>query len=203
MAVSKRLRFEILRRDNHACRYCGATAPEAALTVDHVVPVTLGGTDDPKNLVAACRDCNSGKSSVPADAVIVADVAEDALRWARVMQMVADHRAQVRVESRRRYDAFTNEWNLWTDSSGNTCPLPSTWKVSFDQFLNAGLEFDDMIELIDVAMSSPAKDTWRYFCGCCWTRVRDAQSKAAQIIAISDHFDATVGRAVDSRVTNG
>lgn len=26
MSVSKRLRFEILRRDNHACRYCGATA---------------------------------------------------------------------------------------------------------------------------------------------------------------------------------
>ncbi|MEU5976310.1 hypothetical protein [Streptomyces sp. NPDC047315] len=24
MAVSKRLRYEILRRDNHACRYCGA-----------------------------------------------------------------------------------------------------------------------------------------------------------------------------------
>jgi len=31
MAVSKRLRFEILRRDDHACRYCGATAPEAKL----------------------------------------------------------------------------------------------------------------------------------------------------------------------------
>lgn len=23
MAISKRLRYEILRRDNHACRYCG------------------------------------------------------------------------------------------------------------------------------------------------------------------------------------
>lgn len=30
MAVSKRTRYEVLRRDNHACRYCGARAPEAA-----------------------------------------------------------------------------------------------------------------------------------------------------------------------------
>lgn len=66
MTVSKRLRFEILRRDNHACRYCGGVAPDATITVDHVVPVALGGSDDPSNLVAACKDCNAGKSSVPA-----------------------------------------------------------------------------------------------------------------------------------------
>ena len=39
MAVSKRTRYEVLRRDNHACRYCGASAPDAKLTVDHVLPV--------------------------------------------------------------------------------------------------------------------------------------------------------------------
>lgn len=77
MAVSRRLRFEILRRDGHTCRYCGAKAPEAALTVDHVIPVALGGGDEPNNLVAACSDCNSGKSSVPADAAVVEDVDED------------------------------------------------------------------------------------------------------------------------------
>lgn len=34
MAVSKRTRFEVLRRDGHRCRYCGAGAEDAALTVD-------------------------------------------------------------------------------------------------------------------------------------------------------------------------
>ncbi|WP_075737496.1 HNH endonuclease [Streptomyces acidiscabies] len=63
MAVSKRLRYEILRRDNHTCRYCGASAPDVPLRVDHVTPVALGGTDTPDNLVAACEPCNSGKSS--------------------------------------------------------------------------------------------------------------------------------------------
>ena len=39
MPISKRLRYEILHRDNHACRYCGASAPDAVITIDHVVPV--------------------------------------------------------------------------------------------------------------------------------------------------------------------
>lgn len=39
MAVSKRTRFEVLRRDDHTCRYCGQSAPDVKLTVDHVLPV--------------------------------------------------------------------------------------------------------------------------------------------------------------------
>ena len=90
MAVSKRLRYEILRRDNHTCRYCGAAAPDVKLTVDHVVPVALGGTDVAENLVAACGPCNAGKSSSSPDAPIVTDVQQDALRWQRAMAMAAD-----------------------------------------------------------------------------------------------------------------
>lgn len=58
MTVSKRIRFEVLRRDNYTCRYCGGSAPDVKLTVDHVMPVALG---DPTNLVTACKDCNAGK----------------------------------------------------------------------------------------------------------------------------------------------
>jgi 5-methylcytosine-specific restriction endonuclease McrA len=32
--IPRRLRFEILRRDGHTCRYCGAQAPDVPLTVD-------------------------------------------------------------------------------------------------------------------------------------------------------------------------
>lgn len=80
MAVSKRLRYEILRRDNHACRYCGATAPQAKLAVDHVIPQSLGGSDKPENLVASCTDCNAGKTSSMPDAMPVADVDQDDFR---------------------------------------------------------------------------------------------------------------------------
>lgn len=62
--ASRRLRFEILKRDGFRCRYCGATAVESLLHVDHVVPEASGGTDDPTNLVSSCASCNLGKSDV-------------------------------------------------------------------------------------------------------------------------------------------
>ena len=61
MAVSKRIRFEALRRSNFACFYCGRPAPLVQLEVDHVIPRARGGCDEPWNLVAACQDCNAGK----------------------------------------------------------------------------------------------------------------------------------------------
>lgn len=52
------LRDQILRRDNRKCHYCD----ESATTVDHVVPVSKGGSTTPDNLVAACEPCNRKKA---------------------------------------------------------------------------------------------------------------------------------------------
>ena len=64
------LRFEILRRDNFTCGYCGRRPPDAVLHVDHVVPWSKGGTNDPANLRTACQDCNLGKRDRRLDAVL-------------------------------------------------------------------------------------------------------------------------------------
>lgn len=190
MAVSKRLRFEILKRDNYACRYCGATPPEVKLTIDHVVPVSLGGTDDPSNLCAACTGCNGGKSSAAPDAPLVADVAQDALRWSKAIAVVAQERMADRETRQQRYDAFEKHWNTWTHqgkwlSSGGyeqlTFPLPGGWRSTVDQFIEAGLELEELYELVDVAMGARSTDEWRYFCGCCWKRIRQIQERAAEI----------------------
>jgi hypothetical protein len=63
--LSKRTRFEILKRDGFRCVYCGATPMDQPLHVDHVLAVANGGSDDPANLVASCEPCNLGKSAVP------------------------------------------------------------------------------------------------------------------------------------------
>lgn len=57
------LRFDVFRRDNFCCRYCGRSSPSVTLEVDHVVAVSNGGTDEIGNLVTACIDCNRGKSA--------------------------------------------------------------------------------------------------------------------------------------------
>src|SRR5689334_17114709 len=111
MAVSKRLRYAILRRDNHACRYCGATAPDVPLRVDHVTPVALGGSDKPENLVTSCEPCNSGKSSATVDSATVAAVSDDALRWATAMQQAAENLRGQETPKTEYRDAFLAEWN--------------------------------------------------------------------------------------------
>lgn len=67
MGISQKKRFEILKRDNFVCRYCGAKAPDVFLQIDHVIAKSKGGSDDITNLISACEDCNRGKSNKPLD----------------------------------------------------------------------------------------------------------------------------------------
>ncbi len=181
MPLTKRTRFEVLRRDGYRCRYCGATAPEGAtLTVDHVTPVALGGTDAPSNLVAACRDCNAGKSSTAPAAPLVEQVAEDAIRWARAMAAAAAELDS--AQHLEAVEAVDKEWRQWTSRAGGEVARPGNWKRSIRAFVEAGLPIDEMVELVETAMDSKARDTWRYFCGCCWTRIRQMQDRARAIL---------------------
>ena len=65
--LSKRLRFEVFKRDSFKCVYCGKSAPDGVLHVAHIVPVSKGGTNEIRNLVTACSDCNLGKSNIMLD----------------------------------------------------------------------------------------------------------------------------------------
>ena len=62
-SLSKAVRFEVFKRDSFRCQYCGRSAPDVILEVDHIVPVAEGGKNDLLNLVTSCRDCNRGKSA--------------------------------------------------------------------------------------------------------------------------------------------
>lgn len=61
--ISLSLRFSVYARDEHTCQYCGGKPPEVVLQLDHVYPVSLGGTNAIDNLLTACRDCNLGKGA--------------------------------------------------------------------------------------------------------------------------------------------
>lgn len=185
MAISKRLRYEILRRDNHACRYCGAAAPDAKLTVDHVIPVALGGTDEPSNLVTACVPCNGGKSASSPDAPIVDDVAADALRWSKAMTQAAEvTRADLQERIKRR-EVFHEIWGAWTyEYMGKRCTfdLPGSWEDTADRFFSLGINEEDFTEAVRVAMRSRARDPFPYMCGVLWNIVRERQQIAMQIV---------------------
>lgn len=63
IAISKKLKDYIFSRDKK-CLKCGSLDN---LTIDHVIPVSFGGSNGHDNLQCLCRECNSIKSNYPLD----------------------------------------------------------------------------------------------------------------------------------------
>jgi len=54
-------RRNIFYRDRNRCQYCGKVFPQRELNLDHVVPLSRGGTSCWENVVCACIRCNTHK----------------------------------------------------------------------------------------------------------------------------------------------
>lgn len=59
--ISKKTRFEVFKRDNFTCQYCGRMAPDVILEIDHINPISNGGNNNILNLITSCFECNRGK----------------------------------------------------------------------------------------------------------------------------------------------
>ena len=185
--VSKALRFEILRRDNFRCHYCGTEATQTELHVDHVVPQSLGGSNDPSNLVTACAECNSGKAGRTLDEPVLAAVDEKAQRYATAVEQAIAERRQVLATERQTKDAFRAEWNRWEPAE----PLPAGFAESVRQFMRAGLDWEDIVDSIEVAMSrhdirGRENGRFKYFCGVCNRKIEDIRKRAGELTAGED-----------------
>lgn len=167
MAVSKRLRYEILRRDNHTCRYCGQSAPDVKLTVDHVLAVALGGKDEASNLVAACQDCNTGKSSTGVSEQLVEDVKDDAIRHAAMIT----YAYEVLVEKLDQADEYGHNFacNYGYDH------LPDDWEITVHRWHRMGVPVEIPIYACRLVWAKPSYWTearrWRYLCGIVWNQI--------------------------------
>jgi len=65
-SVSQKLRFQVLARDRYRCQACGASPaldPGCTLEIDHVQPVSKGGTTTEANLRVLCAPCNRGRGN--------------------------------------------------------------------------------------------------------------------------------------------
>ncbi len=54
----------IYDRQNGLCAYCGQHRNIKYMTVDHIMPLSKGGTDDVENLQCTCKMCNRLKSDM-------------------------------------------------------------------------------------------------------------------------------------------
>lgn len=72
-SISPQLRTEILERNGYTCQLCGAGPGDpdsfdphrkVRLHIDHLVPISQGGTDQKDNLRVLCSSCNQGRSNI-------------------------------------------------------------------------------------------------------------------------------------------
>jgi hypothetical protein len=117
-AIGKKARFEVFKRDSFKCTYCGAAGEQVQLHVDHIVPVSEGGTNDLMNLVTACAPCNLGKSDRKLDDNTAAarsrNQAEEQQAIAEQIEMMAQWRAGLAKIQDDATDRIVNYWNTLT-----------------------------------------------------------------------------------------
>lgn len=63
----KEKKEKVLHKSKGVCSHCGKKLDLESMTVDHVIPLSKGGTNELKNLVALCENCNQDKSNYVVD----------------------------------------------------------------------------------------------------------------------------------------
>lgn len=169
-ALSKKLRFEVFKRDGFACQYCGAHPPAAILECDHIVAVANGGDNDSDNLITACFNCNRGKSATPLD-VVPKSLADKAAEVAEREAQVAGY-ASVMQAKRERLES--DAWMVFDYWHGAQDRVPEDKFISVQRFVEK-LGAHQVLEAVDIARgkSRSASAEWKYFCGVCWNMIRE------------------------------
>lgn len=61
--IRQEKRLAIYIRDGLECAYCGSNIEDAKMTLDHLTPYSMGGSNDQTNLVTCCHRCNSSRGN--------------------------------------------------------------------------------------------------------------------------------------------
>jgi 5-methylcytosine-specific restriction protein A len=85
--IRKERRQAIYERDGFACLICERPLLEVSpseRTLDHLVPLALGGSNASENLFTACRSCNSSRRASPDLSKFSTEVQQRVLSQTRV-----------------------------------------------------------------------------------------------------------------------
>jgi len=182
--ASKRMRFEVFKRDGFRCQYCGRTPPDVVLEVDHIIPKATGGQDTIHNYITACVDCNRGKGSTKLDSVPVGvqdnltqlrDKRRQLKAYNKFLQDLQEETENAIEQVDAVFHRYFPNYELSASFRNNTLKrflsyLPST-KIK-EAIENACSQFSNM-----------GTDEWitnraiKYFCGICWNWIRNPETR--------------------------
>lgn len=173
MSLSKRIRFEVLKRDGFRCGYCGKTPPSVLLEVDHINPKANGGIDDINNCITSCFDCNRGKSSIrleqiPSQVQENLEILKEKRKQAKAYERLVK---KIRLDEDKKIEEigaiYTNAYGKWI--------LSDNFKdVSVRKFIRS-IPFEEVKRAMVIACSKEHlnRDSCvKYFCGICWKIIK-------------------------------
>lgn len=178
--LSRTTRFEVFKRDEFRCQYCGRHPPEVLLEVDHVVAVVEGGDDSEANLITACFDCNRGKGARSLDAV-PKSLATRAAEIEEREQQLAAYRAVLQARADRIDDeAWQVIKSLFPEDidSDGVCTTKTEYLYAAQRFTKL-LPLLLLIEAAELARSAISWDRhtrFLYFCKVCWNQITQLES---------------------------
>lgn len=151
-AISKKIRFEIFKRDKFTCQYCGKSAPDVILEIDHIQPISKNGDDDILNYVTACKDCNAGKSNreLSDDSVIQKRKAQlDELQARREqLKLMLEWQHSLETLEEEKVEELAKYWNEFI--------TPFTLNDKGKEYIRKALKKYEVAEVLE-AMRSSAK----------------------------------------------
>ena len=62
--ISGHVQQKVWVADGCKCMYCGQPMGKVQLTIDHFIPLEMGGKNDPSNYISADRRCNKDKGGM-------------------------------------------------------------------------------------------------------------------------------------------
>ncbi|MGX9985870.1 HNH endonuclease [Soonwooa purpurea] len=172
ISISKKIRFEVLKRDGFTCQYCSAKPPKVPLEVDHIMPVCKGGKNNIDNLITACFDCNRGKSgieltSVPETILEKSEGKKLALKqykeYQKILQM-EKMQMEIDIDSVEMVYMSIFEGYIFTPK----------FRISVKDFISK-LGVNEVVDAMEKACNKMYDEdhALRYFCGICWTQIRE------------------------------
>lgn len=176
--IGKKLRFEIFKRDEFACQYCGAHPPAVVLEIDHITPVADGGRSLIDNLVTACRPCNAGKGARPLTSVPIS-LHEKAQEIEEREEQLRGYSAIMQAKENRIIDEVLLICEFFWDKDKR---MPDDWFNGIRRFIET-LGYWEVKAAAEAGTARFVHNKKRAFLYCakiCWNKIRGVKEPNAE-----------------------
>lgn len=169
--LSKKIRFEVFKRDSFSCQYCGSIPPQVVLEVDHLIPISKGGDNAIDNLITSCFNCNRGKSATELSTLPQTTAEKAMILKEKQEQYKAFKKLQLQIQNslKKEVEEICDVYTMFFEKFTPT----ERFKVSIKTFISK-LGYSEVLDSMEIACSkiSDSEKALKYFCGICWNKIK-------------------------------